>query len=798
MKIGRVTLMGRTMGLALGILVCAQAAFAVEPVDLSHAVIVTRPGDLPHAESAAAMVLAEEIALRTGLHLATSTEWPKDGPVIAITSQASVPSWGRAIPVREGKDLPETRAEGFRLFVEADAARPAVVWVVGADGRGALYGVGALLRHLNWSQGKAALPGDLDLATAPAYPIRGHQLGYRVQANSWDAWTPEQFDRYIRELAFFGINSVENIPFQDDRTSPLMKVERREMNRRMSEICGRYGLDYWVWTPADFDLKDNEARAKALDKHEQLYKDCKELTGVFFPGGDPGDNPPELVLPFLEDVSKRLLPLHPNARVWVSLQGFTKDQIEYVADYLKRESPDWLAGLAGGPSSPPIPYTRSILPKKYKYRLYPDITHNKISQYPVQWWDAAFSMTLGREAINPRPVQYAYIHNWFAPYSDGFISYSDGVHDDVNKTIWSALSWNPDAGVRDILVEYCREFFSPSVAEDAADGILALERNWHGPLRENGALEGTLLLWQRLEHEMPGLAENWRWQMCLVRAYYDAYIHRRLLNETRLEDEANTVMLGCATTGADEAMTQAMAVLNRAVDVPVSPELRARIFDLCEKLFQSIGLQTSVEKYSASGAERGAFLDFVDVPLNNRWWLEDEFKKVREMSSEEAERSRLVEIATWAHPPFGSYYDDIGDPANSPHVKRSEIVYTEVGEEAHPEPLQWWLDNGKSRERISWQSTMDYPEAVVYEGLDPDASYTVRCTGYGTILLRIDGELVEPPAEHVAIGEPRDFPVPAKCVEDRKAVLTWDHPPGEEALNWRQRSRLSEVWLLRK
>jgi hypothetical protein len=55
----------------------------------------------------------------------------------------------------------------------------------------------------------------------------------------------------------FGTNSIENIPFQDDAPGPNMKVPRKEMNRRMSEICNDYGLDYWVWTPADVDLSDN-------------------------------------------------------------------------------------------------------------------------------------------------------------------------------------------------------------------------------------------------------------------------------------------------------------------------------------------------------------------------------------------------------------------------------------------------------------------------------------------------------------------------------------------------------------
>lgn len=245
-------------------------------------------------------------------------------------------------------------------------------------------------------------------------------------------------------------------------------------------------------------------------------------------------------------------------------------------------------------------------------------------------------------------------------------------------------------------------------------------------------------------------------------------------------------------------MTQAMDKLNQAVDAPVSTELRERIYALCDDLFQSIGLQTSVDRYGASGAERGAFLDFVDYPMNNRWWLEDEFEKVRGLSSGTEQCQHLLKIAAWATPPLGSYYDDIGNPANSPHVKRSEFVFTEPGEEAHPEPILWWWEDGKSRARLSWQVTMNYPEAVVYEGLNPAAKYTVRCSGYGKFLLRIDGESVGDPADSAQMGEVRDFPVPTKHLQDRKLVLTWAEPTDEDHLNWRQHSRLAEVWLLKQ
>jgi hypothetical protein len=241
-----------------------------------------------------AHVLVEEVQWRTGFHWQVSTAWPKRGVVIAISSGAGDGAWPRALPRRQGTDLPELRPEGFRLAVEASAIQPTVVWINGADSRGALFGVGQLLRTMDWAQGSATLPADLDIATAPTQPNRGHQLGYRDTANSYDGWDDKQFEHYIRELALFGANSIEGIPFQDERKSKLMPLARDVMNRKLSEICARYEMDYWIWVPADFDLKDAAKRTEFLATHEALFRDCLRLDGVFFPGGDPGNNPPEL------------------------------------------------------------------------------------------------------------------------------------------------------------------------------------------------------------------------------------------------------------------------------------------------------------------------------------------------------------------------------------------------------------------------------------------------------------------------------------------------------------------------
>lgn len=742
-------------------------------IDLSGASIriaIDSPGPVV---GTAVRTLIEEVNKRSGLKWSATSAPPESIPVIALDLNSGMAPESYSVTTRE-----------------------ACVNITGADGRGLLYGIGYFLRTMLWEPGAVHFPRIDTGVSTPAYPMRGHQLGYRFQSNCYDTWDEARYEQYIRELALFGCNSIENIPFQDDRKSPHMPLDRRTMNRRISEICRQYGLDYWVWTPAEFDLSDQKKRAAHLAEHKQLYKDCPELSGIFFPGGDPGANPPELVLPFIEDLARLLRKYHPTAKVWLSLQWFNKQQCDDIYAWIDRERPDWFGGLAAGPGSPPAPETRARLTDAYPIRLYPDITHTVRCQYPVPWWDPAFSLTLGRECINPRPMFYTFIHNYFAPFTKGFITYSDGINDDVNKAVWSRLGWDSTCDTRTILVEYARFFFNAQYAETIADGILALEKNWDGPLAENGSVEATLALWQRLEQALPELAENWRWQSLLVRACYDAYTRQRLLYERRIETEANGLLATSASTGSGVAMDAAITTLNRAVSEQVAPDLREHIVALYDALYHSIGLKSSVEKYQASGYERGCSLDFLDYPLNNRWFLEDEFKRIRALPEEAAQVRELERLASWANPGPGSFYDDIGHTGESPHVKRLENLNTDPDTVLNYVPGFWWWDNGFSRKRLSWQDTQDYPMTMVYNGLDPEAVYVLRMTGNGTAHIRADGYVLVPTLTGKGVGEIKEFPIPKALTEDRSLTLVWDAEEQSE-LNWRDYATAAEVWLLR-
>ncbi|MGA2134905.1 MAG: hypothetical protein ABSH50_21675, partial [Bryobacteraceae bacterium] len=90
------------------------------------------------------------------------------------------------------------------------------VAISGSDSRGILFGIGRLLRELRIARGSIQLSDGFAENSAPRYPLRGHQLGYRPKSNTYDAWSVPVFEQYIRDLAVFGSNAVELIPPRSD------------------------------------------------------------------------------------------------------------------------------------------------------------------------------------------------------------------------------------------------------------------------------------------------------------------------------------------------------------------------------------------------------------------------------------------------------------------------------------------------------------------------------------------------------------------------------------------------------
>lgn len=785
----------------------SPAGVQAEMLDLSRAVVIgPRLEDLPPGQRKAAQMLVEEVEKRTGIRWVITPQAPQQGrPLIRLVIASADNE--RAIP-EEIRVAPT--AESFAVRVARTDSGPGVM-CVGRDSRGLLYAVGRLLREMRMSRGKVELDDGFEITTSPKTPLRGHQLGYRPKTNSYDAWTAPMWEQYIRDLVVFGNNAVELIPprSDDDDESPHFPLPKIDMMVEMSRLCDEYDQDVWIWYPAmDEDYSDPATVEFALKEWGDVFKRLPRIDAVFVPGGDPGHTHPRTLMALLEKQAANLKTFHPEAEMWMSPQSFNDEWMQIFLTDLNRDQPDWLAGIVFGPQVwTPLPRLREEVPARYPIRRYPDITHSRHCQYPVPDWDLAYALTIGREGINPRPTDQASIFRRYDEYSYGFITYSEGCNDDVNKVVWSVLGWDVDTPVIEILRQYSRYFIGPDHEEGFAQGLLALERNWRGSLLTNQGVYTTLAQFQDMERDAsPELRRNWRFQQALYRAYYDAYIRSRLMFETGLEEAALQALRGAGETGALAAIDKADGVLQQAVNSPPSGDWRTRVFELADGLHESIRMQLSVARHKAIATERGANLDTIDAPLNNRPWLQKRFTAIRELGDERARLAEIEKIVRWTDPGPGGFYDDLGDPARQPHLVRG------LGAAADPQYFESSLlgtsvRNGiVSMNPISWwhhaESMHNAPLTMHYDDLDPSAKYRIRVSYMGDmppvkIRLTADDDHEVHPLIDKSRPEPLfEFDIPAAATADGELTLKWYREPG---LGGNGRGcQVSEVWLMRR
>ena len=745
-------------------------------LDLSRASL-TLPPNASALERKAAQVLQEEIEKRSQIRL------PVGAPAATAIS----------LEIRRNAQAPE----GFTI-----ATSPNVVSIIGSDGRGVLYGAGYLLRKLECERNSVTLPKDLNVTQAPETKLRGHQLGYRQKTNSYDAWSVPMWDQYIRELALFGANAIELIPprSDDDLDSPHFPLDPMKMMIEMSRIADSYGMDVWVWYPAlDDDYTKPEQVEFALKEWAGVLSKLPRVDHIFVPGGDPGHTDPAVLMPMLEKQAASVAKFHPKAGWWVAPQGFTEEWMQKFFGLLQAE-PKWLTGLVYGPQ---FRYTidkfRQLVPARWPIRHYPDITHSLRCEYPVPDWDLAYATTLQREPINPRPRDQAAIFRHTNPHTIGFLTYSEGCNDDVNKFVWSALGWNAQADLAEVLRDYARLFVAPKLADPLAQGLFALEENWRGA----GATAGTTLKqFQAMERAArPADLRNWRLQQALYRAYYDVAVRERALQEAAFEEDA---LRALREPGLSlDRLAKAEAALNRQP----AQAYRNRVFELGEALYQSIRMQLDSPRYRGEPG-RGSNLDTFDYPLNNRVWLRNRFAEIKALPVEKDRLARIQSIVEWDNPGPGGFFDDLGDPARQPHLVRDRAYSADpyfLGS-----PLTGFITtnsvNPPDLHRMAWtHAEVQYDDTLRlrYTGLDPAAQYRVRIL-YSSVDAGARGAKVRCIADgDVTVHDfvmkqpaPMEFDIPPATTADGVLELAFQQAPGSRGAG--RGAQVAAIWLVRK
>ena len=801
-------------------------------IDLKNCVVIA-PQNATEREKRAIAVLIEEAEKRSELRWRVQHNPQQHaGTTIFAATHSSSASLG-PIVTEARSAAGRLAAEGYVIRTGSGAGGPWIS-VVGADERGLLFGIGKLLRLMDFGRESAAVDSRrLTVTTSPKYSLRGHQLGYRPKTNAYDAWTVAEWDQYIRDLAVFGTNAIELVPPRSDDKpdSPHFPLPPEKMMVEMSRIADDYGLDVWVWYPAmDPDYADPATVESALKEWAHIYEIVPRIDAVFVPGGDPGHTQPKAMLAFLEKQKANLRRYHPKAQMWVSPQGFRQEWLQEFFRIVDEEhTATWLDGIVFGPQNRmSLPEIRQRLPKHYPIRFYPDITHSVECQYPVPDWDVAFALTEGREVINPRPAGEANILRRYSPYTIGFLTYSEGCNDDVNKFVWSALGWAPDMPVIDALREFGKYFMGREYAEGIAQGLLHLENNWRGPLATNDGVPVTLARFRDIEQSAsPSLLQNWRFQQALYRAYYDAAVRARLIDETRSVERALELLgrvqeigwfaepldigqqpSASPPNGRDPSvlLEEAERVLAEALIEPAGAPLSQRVRELGEALFQSIQMQLAVERYQAEAVVRAANLDTLEVPVTDLPWLRTQIASIRKLESANEQVIAIRRLLTRTDPGPGGFYDALGDLTSRPHLmlgpgfkQDPEFRSSALTGFSYPDRL------GKNAP-VAWkrwaESLFDAPLKMHYGGLDPNAQYRIRVVYSGDarrIRIRLvanEKQEIHPLLVRPWPPEPLEFDIPAEATSSGELDLAWTR---EQGLGGNGRGcQVSEVWILRK
>jgi hypothetical protein len=426
--------------------------------------------------------------------------------------------------------------------------------------------------------------------------------------------------------------------------------------------------------------------------------------------------------------------------------------------------------------------------------------------------------------INPRPQGETDILRHTLSGAVGFITYSEGCNDDVNKFVWSAMGWDSKQRVEDMLREYSRYFIGRRECEGFAQGLLNLESNWKGPLATNSSVEVTLGRFQDMERTCaPAVMGNWRFQLALYRAYFDAFVRRRLLDETARVEEARTelaTVLGmgwgslpldtgeapsaASPNGLDvePILSNTQSILEQVIVRPAASQLRTRILELAAALFQDIRMQLAVERYQGEAVGRAANLDTLDTPVSDAMWMRRQILEIRKMQDPQVQIAAVHSLLFRTDPGPEGFYDQLGNVSNRPHLLLPE------GKKDDPDFRQTPLigfrypDRQQDMAPTAWKcwagSLFDAPLTMFYPNLSKQMQYRLRVVYSGDapkIKLRLmaNGTEIHPFILRQWPPAPQEFPIPRELTAGGELKLVWTREPGIGG-NGRG-CQVAEVWL---
>ena len=754
--------------------------------------------------------------------------------------------------------------EGFVLSSKQLADRQ-IVLGIGTDRRGVLYAVGEILRQAEGRQTSIEFPTELNFRRAPRWPVRGllvSQGATICELTGARKWTRDELRAAYLNYALAGANTFElNSDGGPDDLYTYLRSYGLDLSTCFAANQGS-GPPEWqakeaIGRAGYLNPSIPAARAALIEQQEAVFKHMPAFDFIHFKSGDGGGDESESSAPFgrtlihlCEEFAPILRKYHPKIKIFVGNQKLDNAGDKAIFEYLQEKPRDWIDGIVYGPGSNAMGWTpgrrqdhrtdlfryagrgamggylREMLhqlPPRQSILLFTDITHWVYSQFglmdhemipdrnyrtPPLWDyemyahkpDRALRQVYNRRTFHARPTAYYRAFQETAAFSIGDVAYSEGQFDHANAWTYQRLFWNPHQTVNDVVTEYARSHFGRDAAATMTEAIFTLERNVETQITDNPGIDRLISLVKQAGDLMPPdlKQRSHLWRQYLEKAYLDKYIQLDVRQQqAAIEQITQKLKSGFHGSNLD-------TVVASLADVQIS-QPSAEMLE-CKTSANQLGTESD----RLYGVRNDGYFN-----LNQDYvgfgWLRKQLK--RAAAANAAERKSIVERILYNNDPGeGGFYDDAGDPDNSPHLVRG----WPYGDGAvSPE-------NRRSQRTMAFTTDEKQGVTFQYDQLDPKAKYRVRLSlvrpkykpRYASRHKQVSQSIYAddiPLAKDLVLpeyfAEDFEFDIPTAAIADGKLTLSMRKQAGigeglqSDITVWRNTggwgTLVSEVWLMK-
>ncbi len=454
---------------------------------------------------------------------------------------------GEALLQLELAIAPGIGAEGYRIEDRPGGG----MRIAGNDARGVLYGVGKLLRTSRYDE-DGFTAGSWRGTSMPEKPVRGMYFATHFHNYYHDA-PIDEVQRYVEDVGLWGLNTLL-VWYDMHHFSGFDSPEAVAFRSRLKAICGaarRIGLDVGFACvanegyanspaplradvkgmrgaafPSDICTATAAGRSYVLDNFAQLFDWAADLEPkwVMIWPYDSGGCGCEQCQPWGHGGYLRCAaPLanlarskFPGARAVLSTWFFNGEEWAGLAQAFASR-PDWVDYLLVEPAF--LPGTHNSPPAQPSPAGLPLVGFPEISMLGWPVW--------GGFGANPLPTRFE--REWKelkAEWQGGF-PYSEGIFEDINKTLFASFYWKADTTADEALQEYIAFEYSPDVVHLVLPAIHLLEQNTPVGKVGPGSLRARQLLTEADALLTPPARQGWRWRILWLRAQVDAQLYLR-------------------------------------------------------------------------------------------------------------------------------------------------------------------------------------------------------------------------------------------------------------------------------